>query len=77
MICWETLGPGIHVDATLDMHHPSKRYCGPSSPLHDDGTPQWQWPPSRTMHPATTQKLFHERLKGCDKELKETSDSLV
>lgn len=42
MICWETLAPGIHVNATWKIH-PNKHRCRPSSPSHDNGTPCWQW----------------------------------
>ena len=37
----------------LDKHYPS---TAPDS----NGTPRWQWPPSRTMHPDTPQKLLRK-----------------
>ena len=59
MLCWKTLGPGIHGDATW--------YTPPSTPFQGSGTPQWQWPVQqdnvRLRITKTAQEGFEEHTK--------------
>lgn len=55
----QTLGSGIHVNAILTPH--SHKHCCSTHALMALALPQGSGPPSRTMLPATPQKLLRNR----------------
>lgn len=59
---------------TLETYHPPKHWCKPHKQSPSNSTPQWQWPPSRTMFPATPQNLVRDDLRNMIKSLRHWSD---
>ena len=69
MFCWDTFGPGIHVDA-IWHEAPTQTLMRTKRTLHGNGDPHWQRHPLQDRALCHTAKAAQELPRQCDKELK-------
>lgn len=70
ILCWETLDPGIYMDANWKQTICPNTFSRPSTSPHGTGTPWWHCSVCRTMHPATPQTLPKTGLRNVTKSLR-------
>lgn len=63
MCCWETLGPVTHVEVD-DRSHPPNTFADRAHPVMGTALPNGRGSTSRTLNPATPQKLLISGLRS-------------